>query len=262
MFGTRWLTMLFGFAFFSHQVGGFLGVWLGGLVFESDRLLRPGVVAVGVLRRRLRDHQSADRREAGGAAGRRPRHNRPAMTRLRRDRLAHTARHPGLRVPDRADQLRAALDLRVFPHADDGRQRLGPRRVRAGARDRDAAVGRRHSRSPARSPTASARSWVLVGGALLYVAGIVWMAYAASPARTASLGRRADRLRARRLLVHAGDRRLRQDCCPSEWRTIAFGAGTAAGSFGQFLFSPLAVALIDHVGWQNALLIFGAIAAG
>jgi len=34
MFGTRWLSMLFGFAFFSHQVGGFLGVWLGGLVFE------------------------------------------------------------------------------------------------------------------------------------------------------------------------------------------------------------------------------------
>jgi predicted MFS family arabinose efflux permease len=35
MFGTRWLTMLFGFAFFSHQVGGFLGVWLGGLAFEK-----------------------------------------------------------------------------------------------------------------------------------------------------------------------------------------------------------------------------------
>ena len=34
MFGTRWLTMLAGFAFFSHQIGGFLGVWLGGLVFE------------------------------------------------------------------------------------------------------------------------------------------------------------------------------------------------------------------------------------
>jgi MFS family permease len=34
MFGTRWLAMLTGFAFFSHQVGGFLGVWLGGLVFE------------------------------------------------------------------------------------------------------------------------------------------------------------------------------------------------------------------------------------
>src|SRR5579862_4824810 len=35
MFGTRWLTMLFGFAFFSHQVGGFLGVWLGGLAFAA-----------------------------------------------------------------------------------------------------------------------------------------------------------------------------------------------------------------------------------
>jgi len=34
MFGTRWLAMLSGVAFFSHQVGGFLGVWLGGLLFE------------------------------------------------------------------------------------------------------------------------------------------------------------------------------------------------------------------------------------
>src|SRR3569833_2332694 len=34
MFGTQWLAMLFGFAFFSHQVGGFLGVWLGGIVFD------------------------------------------------------------------------------------------------------------------------------------------------------------------------------------------------------------------------------------
>ena len=34
MFGTRWMATLFGFAFFSHQVGGFLGVWLGGVLFE------------------------------------------------------------------------------------------------------------------------------------------------------------------------------------------------------------------------------------
>jgi predicted MFS family arabinose efflux permease len=34
MFGTRWLAMLSGAAFFSHQIGGFLGVWLGGVVFE------------------------------------------------------------------------------------------------------------------------------------------------------------------------------------------------------------------------------------
>ena len=36
MFGTRWLATLSGFAFFSHQVGGFLGVWLGGIVFERS----------------------------------------------------------------------------------------------------------------------------------------------------------------------------------------------------------------------------------
>ena len=35
MFGTRWLAMLFGFAFFSHQVGGFLGVLLGGIAFDA-----------------------------------------------------------------------------------------------------------------------------------------------------------------------------------------------------------------------------------
>jgi MFS family permease len=35
MFGTRWLATLAGMAFFSHQVGGFLGVWLGGVVFVN-----------------------------------------------------------------------------------------------------------------------------------------------------------------------------------------------------------------------------------
>ncbi len=43
---------------------------------------------------------------------------------------------------------------------------------------------------------------------------------------------------------------------PEQWRSLAFGAGTAAGSFGQFLFSPLAVALKDAYGWQSALTIF------
>ena len=46
---------------------------------------------------------------------------------------------------------------------------------------------------------------------------------------------------------------------PEEWRSLAFGAGTAAGSFGQFLFSPLAVALIDSLGWQHTLVVFGVV---
>jgi predicted MFS family arabinose efflux permease len=34
MFGTRHVGMLFGFVFLSHQIGAFLGVWLGGVVYE------------------------------------------------------------------------------------------------------------------------------------------------------------------------------------------------------------------------------------
>ena len=34
MFGTRYLATLFGFVFFSHQVGAFFGVWLGGLLYD------------------------------------------------------------------------------------------------------------------------------------------------------------------------------------------------------------------------------------
>ncbi len=33
-FGPRWMTMLYGIVFFSHQIGSFLGVWLGGVVFD------------------------------------------------------------------------------------------------------------------------------------------------------------------------------------------------------------------------------------
>ena len=35
MFGPRYMGMLFGFVFFSHQVGAFLGVWLGGKLYDS-----------------------------------------------------------------------------------------------------------------------------------------------------------------------------------------------------------------------------------
>jgi MFS family permease len=45
---------------------------------------------------------------------------------------------------------------------------------------------------------------------------------------------------------------------PPERRGIALGAGTAAGSFGQFLFAPFGVAMIDHFGWQAALSVFAA----
>lgn len=34
MFGTQYLATLFGFVFFAHQIGSFLGVWLGGVLYD------------------------------------------------------------------------------------------------------------------------------------------------------------------------------------------------------------------------------------
>lgn len=33
-FGPRWMTMLYGIVFFSHQVGSFLGVWMAGALYD------------------------------------------------------------------------------------------------------------------------------------------------------------------------------------------------------------------------------------
>ena len=35
VFGVRYITTLFGFVFFGHQLGSFFGVWLGGYLFEQ-----------------------------------------------------------------------------------------------------------------------------------------------------------------------------------------------------------------------------------
>jgi predicted MFS family arabinose efflux permease len=49
VFGVRYLGTLFGFVFLGHQIGGFLGVWLGGLVFEATRSYEPvWIVAMGL----------------------------------------------------------------------------------------------------------------------------------------------------------------------------------------------------------------------
>jgi predicted MFS family arabinose efflux permease len=52
MFGTRWLSMLVGIAFLSHQLGGALGVYLGGLLYErtgSYDVIWWGAILFGVL---------------------------------------------------------------------------------------------------------------------------------------------------------------------------------------------------------------------
>jgi MFS family permease len=96
---------------------------------------------------------------------------------------------------------------------------------------------------------------VMIVGALLYAGGLVLMRYSATPL---SLNLGAGVLVgfglsgcSFNLVLSAFSKLL-----PAERRGLALGAGTAAGSFGQFLFAPFGVALIDNFGWQTALMTF------
>jgi MFS family permease len=99
---------------------------------------------------------------------------------------------------------------------------------------------------------------VMCVGAVLYAGGLLMMRYAAAPL---SLDLGAGVLIgfglsgcSFNLVLSAFSKLL-----PPERRGIALGAGTAAGSFGQFLFAPFGVALIDNFGWQAALTVFAAL---
>jgi predicted MFS family arabinose efflux permease len=34
MFGTRYMAMLYGIVFLGHQIGSFIGIWLGGWLYD------------------------------------------------------------------------------------------------------------------------------------------------------------------------------------------------------------------------------------
>jgi MFS family permease len=97
--------------------------------------------------------------------------------------------------------------------------------------------------------------YVLIAGAVLYAAGLALMSQAGS-GLVFDLG--AGVLIGFGLsgasfnLVLGSFAKL----LPPERLSYAFGAATAAGSFGQFLFSPLANALIARFGWEGAALAF------
>jgi MFS family permease len=99
---------------------------------------------------------------------------------------------------------------------------------------------------------------VIIAGALLYASGIYMMAHAATPGQLyltsgvlIGFGLTGCSFN---LIISSFGKLL-----PESWRSISFGAGTAAGSFGQFMFSPLGVSLIDKVGWRNTLEIFAGV---
>jgi MFS family permease len=97
---------------------------------------------------------------------------------------------------------------------------------------------------------------VLCAGAILYALGLFVMATSTSPS-TMTIG--AGVLIgfglsgcSFNLVLGAFGKLL-----PEKWRPMAFGTGTAAGSFGQFLFPPVGNLMIETLGWQQALIVFG-----
>lgn len=99
---------------------------------------------------------------------------------------------------------------------------------------------------------------VLAAGSICYAAGLVLMSHATTPGM---LDLSAGVLIGFGLsgcsftiVIGAFGKLL-----PEAWRSFAFGLGTAAGSFGQFLYSPIAVALIDKFGWQSTLVVFAGV---
>ncbi|GLK71922.1 MFS transporter [Ancylobacter dichloromethanicus] len=97
---------------------------------------------------------------------------------------------------------------------------------------------------------------VLWLGALLYAAGLVLMAYSATPGMLhlsagVLVGFGLSGCSFNIVLAAFGK------MLPEKWRPLSFGAGTAAGSFGQFLFPPLAAGLNMTIGWHQTLIVFG-----
>ncbi len=96
---------------------------------------------------------------------------------------------------------------------------------------------------------------VISVGALAYGGGLLIMNYASSPlvlnaGMGALIGLGLSGCSFSLVLAAFGK------LLPVQWRGLALGAGTAAGSFGQFIFAPLGVALIDALGWASALKVF------
>jgi MFS family permease len=99
---------------------------------------------------------------------------------------------------------------------------------------------------------------VLFVGTILYILGLVVMAYASAPVWLhigggvlVGLGVAACSFG----VILAALARL----VSPEKRSFAFGLGTAAGSAGMFIYAPISQGLIDAMGWSDSLLVLSAI---
>jgi MFS family permease len=99
---------------------------------------------------------------------------------------------------------------------------------------------------------------VLTFGTLLYASGLIIMSYATTPLSfnlTSGLLMGFGLSGCSFNLVIGALGKL----VPPHMRSMAFGLGTAAGSFGQFLFTPLAGFFVATYTWHTTAFIFGAL---
>ena len=100
--------------------------------------------------------------------------------------------------------------------------------------------------------------WVLTGGAAIYAAGVWGMAVAESSFALHFFGGLLTGLGVAFTAFSLALAAMARVVGP-ERRSLALGLGTAAGSFGQVVFSPLGQGFIAAFGWEPALLILAVV---
>jgi MFS family permease len=99
---------------------------------------------------------------------------------------------------------------------------------------------------------------VVIAGALLYVAGLLWMALVDQPTLF-TIGSGVLIGAALACTAFGAVSGIIGRTAPESRRSWAFGISSAASSFGQFMMMPVEQHLISAAGWQNAFYVLAAL---
>jgi MFS family permease len=99
---------------------------------------------------------------------------------------------------------------------------------------------------------------VVIAGALLYVAGLLWMALVDQPTLFI-IGSGVLIGAALACTAFGAVSGIIGRTAPESRRSWAFGISSAASSFGQFMMMPVEQHLISAAGWQNAFYVLAAL---
>ncbi len=99
---------------------------------------------------------------------------------------------------------------------------------------------------------------VIILGAVLYAAGLIWMAMIDQPTLFVA-GSSVLIGAALACTSFAAVSGIIGRTAPEAKRSWAFGMSAAASSFGQFVMMPVEQQMINHAGWQNAFYLLAAL---